>query len=637
MNRNYKPPAGENALQAVRRVRYNQRMDIKKKLQQTPSSPGIYIMKGAKEKVLYVGKAKNLRNRVRSYFQKSSSLDERKSKMVEEIRGFDYVVTGNELEALILEASFIKRVKPKYNIILRDDKNYPYLKLTVNEEWPRLEVVRRIEKDGALYFGPYVPAGAMWEMLKFIRRTFPIRNCRYSMEKPFRPCVQYQMGRCLAPCSESLRTGPDHEKYLEIVREVRSFIDGEKRELLLTLRSRMEKCSSEMEYEEAAKIRDRIQALEKAWESQRVIAPELGDADVIGLYREGGEASVFVFFIRKGTVIGQKEFFFKKLEDLKDGDLVSSFIEQFYSKEILLPPKIILPVRVALGTQKKWLSERRGRPVRLLYGKSGLDRKVLTMADENAFYSFSKHKDKRVDETLLKVKELLNLKSLPLRIGAVDISNTSGSEAVGALVMYEDGKFMKEEYRMFRIKTVEGADDFAMIGEVVGRYLKKVSDNESGPPDLLLIDGGRGQLRSALNVLKPFNLSVEVAGIAKARDEISGRKSAIRRDIERIYRPGRRDPVYLDPFLPSTHLLQKVRDEVHRFAVRYHKKLRTKKTLESPLEKVKGIGKERRLLLLRHFGSIDKIRKASEDEIACLRGINRKIAGDLKRALFSGP
>lgn len=619
-------------------------MDLPGKLQQVPSSPGIYIMKGAKEKIVYVGKAKNLRNRLRSYFQKSASLDERKSKMVGEIRDFEYVVAKNELEALVLEANFIKRVKPKYNIILRDDKNYPYLKLTVNEEWPRLEVVRRIEKDGALYFGPYVPAGSMWKMLKFIRRNFPIRICRYNLGKPFRPCVQHQMGRCVAPCAEDLRTASDRERYLDMVGQVKSFILGERKELLTSLQSRMQKLSNNQQYEEAASIRDRLRALEKAWESQRAITPELGDMDVIGLYRENGEASLFMLFIRSGTIIGQKDFFLKDLGDMGITELISGFIEQFYSKEMLLPPKIIIPVNARLTTQGQWLSQRRGARVRFVHGKDGLASKVLKMAEENAFYSFNKHKETRADETLLRIKDLLGLSRVPHKIGAVDISNISGSEAVGAFILYEDGKFMKDGYRLFKIKTVKGIDDFAMIGEVVGRYLKNMTDNDGGLPEMILIDGGKGQLMAALNAMRPFDLPVELAAMAKARserldseDEAPRRKSAVRREFERIFLPGRREPVYLEPLHPSTHLLQKIRDEVHRSAISYHKKLRSKRTLQSPLEKVKGIGKTRRLLLLKHFSSIDAIRKASLDEIGSLKGMNRKVAGDLIKTLGSGP
>jgi excinuclease ABC subunit C len=608
-------------------------INIKKKLRHVPSSPGIYIFKDPQKRAIYVGKAKNLRNRLRSHFRKSPPLDARKTRMVKEIRDFEYVVTKNELEALILEANFIKRVKPRYNIILRDDKNYPCLRLTINEEWPRLEVVRRLKKDGSLYFGPYVPARTMQEMLKFIRRNFPIRLCKHNLEKPFRPCVQYQMKRCLAPCSESLRKPSDRDRYRETVDEVRSFIQGERKGLLSVLKKRMQWFSDQMNFEEAAKIRDRLKVFEKAWEAQRVIAPELGDMDVIGLYRKNREATVFMLFIRNGMVVGQKDFFLKKLEDVEDKEMVLSFIEQFYSKEIPLPPKIIIPIKAELTIQKEWLSRRRGQAVKFIYPERGLKAKALKMAGDNAFYSFSKYKGERIDETLLKIKSLLNLGMVPERIGAIDVSNISGSEAVGALVIYEAGNFIKDDYRLFKIKTVKGINDFAMIGEVVGRYMQKISDNKSRLPQLILVDGGKGQLLSAQRAVKPFNLPVEIAAIAKAGDGVGSVKSAIRGELDRIFLPGEKEPVYLEPFKASTYLLQKIRDEVHRLAVNYHKKLRSRRTLESPLEKIKGIGKARRLLLLKHFGGIDAIRKASLDEIASLKGMNRKVAGDLKKLL----
>lgn len=612
-------------------------MDLKMKLQKVPSSPGIYIMKGAKEKVIYVGKAKNLRNRLRSYFQQSASLDARKSMMVKEVHDFEYVVTKNELEALVLESNFIKRTRPRYNIFLRDDKHYPYLKLTINEEWPRLEVVRKIKKDGAEYFGPYVPAGAMREMLRFIRRNFPIRTCGHSLEKPFRPCIQFQIDRCLAPCSKSLRTRSDRAKYLDVVHDVQAFIHGEKKELLAALHERMKRYSDALRYEEAAKIRDRLAAIEKAWESQRVIAPELGDMDVIGLYRENHEACVFILFIRTGTVIGQRDFFFKKITDMENPELIAGFIEQFYSKEMLLPPKIMAPVKAKFTTQRQWLSSKRGSPVRIASAGNDLEHRVQKMADENAFFSFNKHKNIRADETLLEIKNLLGLKKVPSRIGAIDVSNISGSEAVGALIVYEDGHFRKEDYRLFKIKTVEGINDFAMTGEVVGRHLKNLPADNDRLPQLLLIDGGRGQLDAALNALRPFALPVEIAAIAKAKSRTISKTSGVRHDVDRIYLPGRKAPVHLEPFLASTHLLQKIRDEVHRFAIGYHRKLRAKRTLESPLEKIRGIGKTRRLLLLKHFGNIDTIRQASIDDIAGVKGMNRKVAEELKKSLEKLP
>lgn len=609
---------------------YNFLMDMKK-LKHIPSSPGIYIMKGAKERIIYVGKAKNLRNRLRSYFQPSSPLDERKLKMIQETRDFDYIVTENELEALVLEANFIKRFRPRFNIILRDDKNYPYLRLSVNEEWPRLEVVRKTENNGSLYFGPYVPAGTMWEILRFIRRNFPLRTCRYSLEKPFRPCVQYQMERCLAPCAESHRTQSDRERYQEIVNEVKFFLRGEKKELLKSLHAHMQRLSDELKFEKAAQIRDRLKTIEKAWDSQRAVAPDLGDMDVIGLCRKDEDASMFMLFIRNGMVIGQRDFFLRKLRGMDDRELVASFIEQFYSKEMLLPSRIIIPIEINLKTQGTWLSKRKGDKVQITYAKEEQEMRVLRMANDNAFYSLSRHKGAIVDEALLSIKSLLNLKAIPEKIGAIDVSNIFGAEAVGALVIWEDGKFVKDQYRLFKIKTVKGIDDFAMIGEVVGRYLKNISGEDKELPQLILIDGGRGQLESAVRAVKPFELPVEIAAIAKAKDEVSATRPEQLSD--RIYIPGKSVPIALKPFTAATNLLQKIRDEAHRFAISYHKKLRKKRILESPLERIKGIGKTRRLLLLRHFGSIEAIRNASVDEIASLKGMSRPTAELLKESL----
>jgi excinuclease ABC subunit C len=602
-------------------------MDVQKKLQQVPSSPGIYLMKGARERVIYVGKAKNLKNRLRSYFQNSASLDLRKTQMVKDTKDFDYVVTKNELEALVLEANLIKRTKPRYNIILRDDKNYPYLKVTVNEQWPRIEVTRRFARDGALYFGPYVPAGSMWETLKFMRRFFHLPTCRYNLEKPFRPCIQYQIGRCVAPCRESRRSESDRKKYMEIVKEVRLFLMGEKKEIVSILQKRMLKLSEELRFEEAAGLRDRLKSMERVWETQRVIAPELGDLDVIGLYRKNHEASVFMLFIRNGMVVGQKDFFLTKLQGIEDRELIANFLEQFYTKEMIIPPKILLPVRGAFTTQRQWLREKRGAPVRIYSAKRDKESEVLKMASDNAYYSFCRHTDTRgirdTEETLRSIQELLNLKKIPKRIEAVDVSNISGSEAVGAVVVWEKGNFIKDDYRLFKIKTVEGIDDFAMIEEVTGRHFKNITERGEKLPQLFLIDGGKGQLESALKAMKPYVLPVEIAAIAKAR---GGQR-------DRVFVQGKSGAVPLDPFRPSSHLLQRIRDEVHRFAITYHKKLRTKRTLESPLEKIRGIGKTRRLQLLKKFGSIDAIRRASIAEIASLKGINKKTAVLLKEQL----
>jgi len=587
-------------------------------------------MKGAKERVIYIGKAGDLSNRLKSYFQEPSSLDARKSAMVKEVRDFDYIVTGNEIEALVLEANYIKRLKPRYNIILRDDKNYPYLKLTVNEEWPRLEVTRRITKDSSLYFGPYVPTGIMWETLRFIRRNFPMRPCRYNLEKPFRPCIQYQMGRCLAPCAEGLRSKEHRKRYMDVVSEVKLFLQGEKRGLLTNLQKRMQRLSEDLRFEEAARLRDRLRAVERVWETQRVVSPELGDIDVIGAYMERGEAEIFMLFVRNGMVIGQKDFFLKRLNSISDEELMRSFVEQFYSKEMLIPPKIILPFKGDYEVQRVWLSKKRGGAVRVSPAKGKKEIEVFNMAEENAYHSFLMHKETRIEEVLISLKKLLSLKAVPRRIDAVDVSNIAGSEAVGALVSWEDGNFVKDNYRLFKIKTIKRIDDFAMIGEVVGRYLKNLQEKGEGLSELILIDGGKGQLDSALKAMKPFNLPVEIVAIAKAKRIGVGEEVP-----DRIFLPAKTEPITLEPFRAETHLLQRIRDEVHRFAISYHKKLRAKRILESPLEKIPNIGKKRRLELLRCFGSIDNIRKASVEEIARLKGFNKKIAEKVKGSLNS--
>jgi len=589
-----------------------------------PPTPGVYMMKGAKERVIYVGKAKNLKNRLRSYFHDSAALDTRKARMVSEVKDIDYIVTENELEALALEANLIKRFKPRYNIILRDDKNYPYLRLTINEDWPRLEVVRRVGNDGSLYFGPYVPAGSMWEVLRFIRRSFPIRSCRYNLERPFRPCVQFQMGRCLAPCAEDRRTESDRRRYMEVVEDVRRFLQGEKKELLMSLQQRMQAYSDELRFEEAAVIRDRLRNIERAWESQRVVTPGLGNRDVVGLHRQGEDASIFILFVRNGMVIGQKDFFLRRLKGMDDEELVAGFIEQFYSKEMLIPDKIIIPIKMDTSMQSQWLSDRRGERVLIGRPEGREEEDILRMAMDNALHSFRLHREKKSDHILSSIRQLLNLKTIPRRIGAIDVSNISGSEAVGAFVVWEDGGFIKEDYKLFKIRTVEGVDDFAMIGEVVGRYLKNVMDGNGRLPDLLLIDGGRGQLESALRSMERFGLPVEVIAIAKAREGYP---------LDRIFLPRKKEPIPLAQGRPSTTLLQRIRDEAHRFAIGYHKKLRKKRVLESPLERIKGIGRQRRLILLRHFGSIDAIRRASVEEIASLRGMNRRLAEMVKKAL----
>ncbi|OGW32420.1 MAG: excinuclease ABC subunit C [Nitrospirae bacterium GWF2_44_13] len=590
------------------------------KLLLIPPRPGVYLLKDAKENVLYAGKAKNLRNRLRSYFRKSADLDARKSSMIRSVKNFSYIVTGNELEALVLEANMIKQYKPRFNVILRDDKNYPYLKLTVNEVWPRLEVVRRIKKDGALYFGPYVPARGMWEAVAFIRRNFPLRPCKYSLDKHIRPCIQHQMGKCPAPCDGLI----SKEEYMRIVEDVRLFLHGEKKELLDELEKRMERFSEELRFEDAAKIRDSINNLRHIWESQKAIAPELGDIDVIGFYGASNEAVLKIFFIRNGVMIGTKDFHLKDTARLATGELLHNFVEQFYAKEIIPPDEIVMGQRPdGMKTLTAWLRDKKGKKVAIITRPKGKKLELLKMAEENAGIIFKSREKTDIKEILKTLKERLVLKNVPRSIGGLDVSTISGSESVGAFVYWAEGGFKKDMYRHMKIRTVKGMDDYSMIEEITGRVIRNLGEKL---PTLIIIDGGRGQLEAAKKAFDESGVkSAEIISIAKKPD----RAFALSLD----------KPVDLEDNLqssPSSLLLKKIRNEAHRFAITFHRKLRDKRLMESPLKKIQGIGEKRRLALLRHFGSIEGIRQAGIDDIAVIKGFNIKTAEKLLAELGRG-
>ena len=590
---------------------------LNEKISNIPLKSGVYIFKDRKDKILYVGKAKNLRNRLRSYFRKTTDLGQRKSVMVELISDLSYIITENELEALVLEANLIKQYKPPFNVVLRDDKNYPYLKLTIHEEWPRLEVVRKIIKDGSIYFGPYVPAQSMWDALAFIRRNFPIRTCAYTLDKPARPCIQHQIGRCPAPCGRKIT----RKDYMKTVGEIRLFLSGQKTELLNNLEEKMNALSGDLKFEEAAQIRNRISNIKRVWESQRVIAPELGDMDVLGFHSDGTDAVFDVFFVRSGVLIGTKEFFIKGVENLTREEILESFIELFYSKEIIPPKEIIVANRPDdLRSLNSWLKKRKGSAVQIEVPKQGKRAELLRMAIENAEQLFN-NKKINVDSVLKAIRDRLDLVYVPHAFGAFDVSTIAGSESVGAFVYWSDGEFRKEMYRRIRIKGVSGIDDYAMMDEVISRTLKNLGEKM---PDLLIIDGGKGQLEVAKEVVEREAITCE-----------NGQKPvlvAIAKDPDRAVTLAPKT-VGLEDGSPSSLLLKKIRDEVHRFAVTYHRKLRDRRLLESPLERIRGIGKKRRFELLRFFGSIDAIRNASIEDIAGLKGFNRKIAEHLANEL----
>lgn len=584
---------------------------MKEKLALAPAKPGVYILKDKKDKVLYVGKAKNLKNRLKSYFQKKGTLDQRKTAMVKRVRDFSLIITKNEVEALVLEATLIKQHKPPFNIVLRDDKNYPYLKLTFAEKWPGVEVVRKTQRDGSLYFGPYVPSQSMWDALDFIRNNFPVRMCRYNLDAPMRPCIQYQMGKCLAPCTHKL----NRDEYMKIVDEVRLFLSGERKGLIKNLEGKMLMLSNNLEFEEAARLRDRIHSLNRLWESQRVVSPELGDIDVLGFCSDGINTVFDVFFIRNGILTGTKDFFLKEAGLMPEGEILHGFIEMFYAKEIIPPPEIITRSRPNdMKTLVEWLKAKKGGKARITVPQKGKRNELLKMAEENASQILHNRKTTGDDNIMRSVRDMLRLQRIPQSIGAFDVSTTAGNESVGAFICWRNGDFSRDMYRRLRIKGVPGIDDYSMMRETIARTTDNLQDNI---PDLIIIDGGKGHLETARDAVESKAVNLGTGGRPML--------IAVAKDPDRAFTLSS-DVISLDNGSPASLLLIKIRDEAHRFAINYHRKLRGKKMMESPLEKIPGIGKKRRLELLRFFGSIDAIRNAAVDEITNIRGMNRKIA-----------
>lgn len=600
-------------------------MTLEEKLQNLPDAPGVYIMKDAKGHVIYIGKALSLKNRVRSYFQKGAK-GEKTEIMVRQIADLETIVTHTELEALALEANLIKKHRPKYNIILRDDKNYPYLRFDTRSEYPRLEVVRRLKKDGALYYGPYVPAGGMWETLALIRRTFPIAPCKieFKAERPGRPCIQFQIGRCVAPCSGEA----DKAQYQDMVSQVRLFLEGKNRDLLDMLKTRMEEASENMEYERAAELRDRISKIEGALEKQKIISSGFENQDVIGTAFEGGRADIQALFIRNGMLLGRKDFFLDDVRGMTEEEVLNDFLRQFYSKEMIVPQEILLPLEmIDRGVFEGWLTEKRGGKVEVLVPQRGRKRELVQMASDNAAQSLREHLLSRrsKERILMRLQEELGLKNLPRRIEAFDISTIQGTESVASMVSFENNMPDKRNYKKFKIKTVEGQDDFASMAEVIRRRYTKAKE-EGILPDLVLIDGGKGQLNAALDVLSELGIEgPDVIGLAKARSGEEGTD----REFERVFLPGVDEPVILEPTSATTHLVARVRDEAHRFAITYHRKLREKRAVHSELDDIPGIGEARKKALLRHFGSIEKIKQATVEELATVRGMTSRAAEEI--------
>jgi excinuclease ABC subunit C len=588
-------------------------MALAEQLARVPDRPGVYLFRDSKGQVVYVGKAASLRGRVRSYFQEARGRDPKTDALVAQVGDLEYIVTDNELEAFILESNLVKKHRPRYNIVLRDDKHYPFLKLTTNEDFPRLLVARRVQKDGAAYFGPFYPATAMRETLRLVRQLFPLRTCRIKIDGRLeRPCLQYFIHRCHAPC-----TGWEtREGYAQTVRAVERFLQGRDDDLAAQLTREMEHAAEEMKFERAARLRDRIQALHAVRERQKIISTEPVDQDVIGLARQGADACVQLFLVRQGRLTGNESFLFDRVPGT-DGEVLSAFVRQFYARTVEPAPELLLSEDVpdALLTAE-WLRQRRGGRVELSAPQRGKKRELIALAEQNAILALQNHllaRESRPQAALEDLRQTLGLPDLPHRIEAFDISTIQGSDTVASLVVWQDGEMRKDEYKRFKIRSVESTDDFASMRETITRRYARALEAGATLPDLILLDGGRGQLAAGMKALADLGLDyLPIVALAKRAEE--------------VYTPDRLHPLVLDFASPGLRALQKIRDEAHRFAITYHKRLRTRRTLVSVLDQIPGVGPTLRTNLLKSLGSARAVRDASVAQLAAVPKITPKLA-----------
>jgi excinuclease ABC subunit C len=616
-------------------------LDLLGKLKEIPASPGVYLHKDAAGKILYIGKAKSLRSRVRSYFQAGGPVrfgyDIKTVELVRQIADVEYIVTDNEVEALILEATLVKQHQPRFNYKLKDDKSYPHLKLTINEPFPKVVITRRIQRDGALYFGPFLPASLARKTIDLINRTFQLRTCDIDIDgKAPRPCLEYHIKRCLGPCVKGLCTP---EQYQEAVRDVRLLLEGRNTELADTLAGRMAQASEEMRYELAAKYRDLRKTVSKLSEQQKMASSPERDVDIFGYYREGPRLALQLFTLREGHVVGRREFFWEDLpaNDFNPAPFLSEVLAQYYSSDYV-PKEIYVPVdfddRELL---EKALGASKGRRVRIIDPQRGEKRDLIDLVEKNAKLAFEQRfRVLKPDMKLVleELQETLELPHFPARIESFDVSNIQGAENVAGMVVCENGKMNRQQYRKFRIRTVEGANDVASMREAVSRRYRRVLDEGKPLPHLIMIDGGKGQLGAAAGALRELDLeAIPMVGVVKPPRRHN--------EVSHLLVKGREDePVYLDSHSLILRLLQMIRDETHRYAVTYHRKRRELRDFTSELTAIPGVGDKRKNRLLRNLGSIQRIARASVVELAPFVG--RKTAEEIvehferQRALAEG-
>jgi len=584
-------------------------MGLTEKLETLPVRPGVYMFKDGEGHVLYVGKARVLRDRVRSYFQAGRPIDPQRGDMVSQIADLDLVVTDTEMEALALENNFIKRHQPRFNILLRDDKNHPYLKLTLDEEYPRIYVVRRVAEDGNAYGGPYIPAKLGRRTASMVHRIFGIRSCKETLNgrRP-RPCLQYQIKRCLAPCVEEICS---LDRYHQASQDARLFLEGRTDEVVRSLRAQMEEAAQDSRFEEAATLRDHIRALDRLEAPQKITTTDIDERDLFGAHVEWDRGALQIFSVREGKVVGREGYLVHRVAEPER--FLSSAIQQYYADaQRYVPREVLVPVEIPdRGLLEEWLSARRGTQVRIRIPQRGEKVRLLEMVVRNARLAFDlewRHPRTQSEEILRGLQDLLQLEVEPRRIECFDISNIQGSDVVASMVVFEDGLSKKSDYRKFRIKGLGGTpDDFASMREVVGRRYRRLLEEGKELPDLVLIDGGKGQLSAATEALAELGLGDQpVASLAK-REEL-------------IFVPGRDEPVALPRSSPILQFVQRVRDEAHRFAIGFHRQTRSKRTLRSELDEIPGVGPIKRRKLLSRFGSLRGVRGASIEELTSAVG-----------------
>lgn len=607
---------------------------ISERLKSLPASPGVYLMRDAGGDILYVGKAASLRSRVRSYFGSPDQLNSKTQRLVEHIHDLEFFITGSEQEALILENNLIKRHHPHYNIRLKDDKTYPFLKISLNEDWPRVYFTRRVEEDGGRYFGPFASARSVRQTLKVLKGIFPFRTCAKEITGADpRACLEYHMGLCAGPCIGAVTQA----EYKQLIRQIVLFLEGKQDKIILDMKSKMAQASEALNFEKAAQLRDHLQAISKVIEGQRIAAKVRGEQDVIAFAAEKDRAYVQVFFIRSGKLIGRESFILQGVASEEPEQVMTGFIKQFYASAPHIPPLLLLQHPVEDNEViEGWLSGRRGSKVSIETPSRGSKKQLVEIVTENArqglkqmkVTSFLKESGQTaLNEALAEIQKELRLPAPPERMECYDISNIQGQLAVGSMVVFEKGKPKPAHYRRFRIKTISGADDYAMLQEVLRRRFKRFAaadaaqnDGWGATPGLVLIDGGKGQLSSALEAMKESGAAaIPAAGLAKENEE--------------IYLPGQSEPIRLPHTSAGLQMLQRLRDEAHRFAIGYHRKLRGKESFKSLLDSVPGIGSKRKRALLRKFGSVKAIREASPEELASVQGMTRSSVQKLKEHL----